>query len=68
MSARPPEPRGGQDDPPEVRPAVHATIRLLSEIVERRILDEDHELLLRVEALRSALSRLRRRLEAEAGG
>lgn len=62
-TTRPPDPPGGQDDPPDVRTAVHATLRILDEIVDRGVLADDHELFLRVAAIRSALNRLRRHLE-----
>jgi hypothetical protein len=64
MTEPPTEPLTGQDpDPPDVRLAVLATIRLLNDLhpILRR---EDHpDELLRLVALRSALTRLRRHLE-----
>lgn len=63
MTGRPPEPPAGQDEPPDVRTAVHATVRILDEILTRHALDEHPDLLLRVTALESALDRLRRNLE-----
>lgn len=57
---------GGQDDAPDVRTAVAALLILLDDL--RLFLRTHHdpgagELLLRVEAHRSALSRLRRHLD-----
>ena len=59
------EPRGGQDDPPDVRTAVRAVLRLLADVsaaLEEQA-DPPRELLLRVYAHRSALNRLRRRMD-----
>jgi hypothetical protein len=65
MGEPPIEPRGGQDDPPDVRTAIHATIGLLDDVkVEFATRPGDRALLLRVIALRSALSRLRDHLDA----
>jgi hypothetical protein len=60
---RPTEPRDGQDDGPDLRTALHATISLLADVHER--LDhraDDHDLALRARAVRRALQRLRDRL------
>jgi hypothetical protein len=65
MSEPPLEPRGGQDDAPDTRTAVRAVLRLLEDVThymeERPAPPKD--LLLRVYAHRSALNRLRRRLD-----
>lgn len=63
MTERPPEPPDGQDDPPDVRTAVHATVRILAVVLDRRALDSHPDLLLQVSALHHALARLRERLE-----
>lgn len=63
MTTRPPEPPDGQDDPPDVRTAIHAVVRVFDELHERHDLDPD--LVLRIAALRSALARLRTRLDQE---
>lgn len=70
MTRPPTEPRAGQDDPPSMRAAVVAMLSLLRDL--RTFLTTlDHpaapELLLRVEAHRSALTRLRRHLEGNGG-
>ena len=56
----PTEPAGGQDDPPDVRTAVVATVWLLAD-VSAHLADRpsDIDLLRRVQALRAALIRLR---------
>lgn len=67
MSPGPPEPADGQDDPPDVRTAVVATIRLLRAVHDRL---GDHpgdadlaDLRERVGALRRALVRLHAHLD-----
>lgn len=58
----PPEPAGGQEtEPPDLRLALNATIRLLDDIGHTRQLDDD--LTLRVFAVRAVLHRLRHHLE-----
>lgn len=60
MSNRPTEPPDGQDDPPDLRTALVAAIKLLHD-VGQRLSDED--LGLRSRALRNALIRLRDHLD-----
>lgn len=66
MTNAPPEPNGGQDEPPDVRTAVVAVLWLLSDVLEHfeRHHDNDDVLALRVRvhAHRRALVRLRDRL------
>lgn len=54
-----------QDDPPDTRTAVVATIRLLRAVHERLSSSSDGDLRLRIEALRDALIRLHRHLDDE---
>lgn len=66
MPTRPTEPRGGQDSPPDLRTALHATIALLRDVSDR--LDpraDDHDLALRARAVRRALLRLEDHLGRE---
>lgn len=61
VSQRPPEPRGGQDDPPHLDTALHAVVVTLADV--DRLLstldDEGGDLRVRVRALRRAIIRLR---------
>lgn len=60
---RPSDPPDGQDDPPDLRTALVATIRLLRDVRERlEERPEDHDLALRSHAVRRALIRLRAHL------
>lgn len=67
MNRPPGEPPGGQDQDPDVRTAVAALLVLLDDVRLFLRTHHDHapaaELLLRVEAHRSALTRLRHALE-----
>ena len=55
----PPEPRNGQDDPPDLLTALRATVKLLGAVRGELAGEEKHEdLRLRAGALRAALQRL----------
>ena len=66
MTDTPPEPPGGQDDPPDVRTAVVAVLWLLNDVLEHferpHNPDTAEALRVRIHAHRRALRRLRDRL------
>lgn len=64
MTSRPPDPPGGQDDRPDAKTVIEATVRLLTDVSEVLEREDHHDLLLRVIAFRSVLRRLHKRLEA----